>query len=38
MNKLQEEFDAFKIKAKRDFENMQDDLKTKHSVELDSLR
>ena len=35
MNKLQEEFDAFKIKSKRDFENMQDDLKTKHSAELD---
>ena len=35
---MQEEFEAFKIKAKRDFDGMQEDLNEKHAREIDALK
>lgn len=38
LTRLQEEFEAFKVKAKRDLDSMQDELRSKHEHEMDALR
>jgi len=36
--RVQEEFEAFKLKSKRDFESMHEELTRKHDREMEELR